>query len=374
MEHGYFKWRVPIEKLPIKEVSLPNLLTYDESFASYLTDTQHLNSGACGEVFKSPRHYAYSLLNKIELEEEPGYFRFGRAVHAAVLEPKRFRELYVVAPEFSGPTKEGKMSTRSAAAQKEKEKWYADVDPEAIILKADEMDMLCEMLDCILEHKIVGNFFKNGKAEVTGRFTHPEFGFRCKIRPDYLTIMPDGRYYFFDLKTTRSAEPGLFDKESARLVYDLKMAFYWDGLTTIFGREPEACGLIPIQKSMPSKTDICWTSELELDEGRRKYKHAIVALEKSIKTGIWPREKSFGRMLQRPQYMQDQPLPEYDWGDDEQGPKAAEDTDQHLLQRSGRADSPLPIRGEGNESHPDDGLDGRRHDPTDPGSQSGNEA
>lgn len=352
MEHGtHFKWATPTNKLPLRIApgEMKDELIYDEPFSVYLADKQHLNSGGCVDLLESPKDYIYNLLglNKKEDAEEPDYFRFGRAVHMAVLEPAKFRDSYVIEPIFEGKTKQGKLTTNPNCDEVRalKADWQASLPMDALILKEKEMDMLLEMIDCVVENPQTANIFRNGKPEVTGRFTHPKYNIRCKIRPDYITVMPDGKYYYFDLKTTRDASPGLFATEAARLKYVVKMAFYHDGLTTIMGRPPEAGALLPVQKSIPSKTDICWLNDDDIADGRRQYEYAIECLIRSMDTNDWPRQKTHGQMLSMPAWSKSEPLPEFSWRNAEKtgengGTKegnhegeGAKDSDQRSLQQ-----------------------------------------
>lgn len=329
MEHGetLFKFGVPKDRLPVilgPDESMQNALFYDEPFQIYLGDARHFNAGGAVEILDSPRAYIHKLLNN-DLEVEPDHFRFGRAVHMAVLEPARFRELYLIEPEFTGLTKEGKESSQSGEARKKKKDWYEGLDSDSMVLTPPEMDLLCEMIDCLLEHPQARNMFRDGRPEVTGRWLHPGTRICCKIRPDYLTIMPDGSYYFFDLKSTRTASAGLFATEAARLHYQVKMAFYWDGLTAILGREPNACALVPVEKSIPSKAEVFWLPEKDIDDGRRRYTYAIESLLRCLQTGKWPRPRSGGQMLSLPAWVESEPLPEFDWGNNGAKGSLAED-------------------------------------------------
>lgn len=339
MEHSYFKWEVPKGLLPLVNDDDSKELIYDEPFSEYLADREHLNSGGAVQILDSPKMYISGLLGYNKSEEEPDHFRFGRAAHMAILEPDKFRQYFLEEPEFIGLTKEGKESSQSAEARTKKKKWYEDLPPDALVLSSKELTMLTEMIDCLMDHPQAGGMFRNGRPEVTGRFLHLKYKIRCKIRPDYLTKMPDGRIYFFDLKTARSVEPGIFATDAARLKYHCKMAFYWDGLTEILGQEPEACALVPIEKGIPSRTQVYWLNDQDLEDGRRQNHFAMETLLKCIAENKWPRRKSWGQMLSLPARSYNEPLPEYDWGND----GTATDADQYPVQPEGSGSGDMPV-------------------------------
>lgn len=335
MEHGLgstlFKFGTPTELLP-KIGDRSNELFYDEPFSEYLADREHLNAGGIVNILESPRHYICALAGYGKDEDEPDYFRFGRAVHMAVLEPQKFREAFVVEPVFEGKTKKGELTTNPNCQEVKEAKaaWHANLPSDSLVLKDGEMDMLMEMIDTLLEHPQASNMFSNGRPEVTGRFMHPKYKIQCKIRPDYLTVVEsEGKYYFFDLKTARSSNAGMFATDAARLKYHVKMSFYWDGLTAIFGREPEACALIPVEKSIPSKAEVFWLNDKDLETGRRQCDYAIESLLKCMDKNIWPRRKTGGSMLQMPNWLDSEPLPEFDWGTDAKA--NSEGASQHFV-------------------------------------------
>lgn len=335
MEHGigstWFKFGNPTNLLPVIGERKGELF-YDEPFSTYLADREHLNAGGIVNILESPRQYICALAGYGKEEDEPDHFRFGRAVHMAVLEPQKFRDAFVVEPVFEGRTKKGEL-TNSPNCQEVKDAkaaWYAALPPNPLVLKNDEMDMLLEMIDTLLEHPQAANMFRNGRPEVTGRWTHPKYKIKCKIRPDYLTVVEaSGKYYFFDLKTARSAQAGMFATDAARLKYHVKMSWYWDGLTAIMGREPEGCALIPVEKSIPSKAEVFWLNEKDLETGRRQCNYAVETLLQCMEKNIWPRRKTGGSMLQMPNWLDSEPLPEFDWGTNAKAD--VEGTSQHFL-------------------------------------------
>lgn len=320
MDHGPIRGNLPPSRLPVfdHDGTQKNEFIEDESFPSYLGDFTHINAGGLQLVHRSPYHKYLELIGKdveSEEEKEKDHFRFGRIVHMAILEPKQFLNSYVVEPEFVGVTKDGKETTskNSKDVQRQISEWREILPEDALIMSQKEHDMLYEMIDCLMAHPEASNFFKNGKPEVTGRFTHPRTKLRGKIRLDYITNQENGDYFFFDIKSTRSAREGLFDREAKRLLYHMKMAWYYDACTLIMGREPAGCALVPIEKSMPSEVGVTWLNEGDLDKGRILYEKSLDTLVKCMETGIWPRRINHGRMLNMPEY-DDEPLPEYDWG------------------------------------------------------------
>jgi len=306
MEHGPFKWVKPHSlKLPKINTGEPDLLNENESFEDYLKDTSCLSSTMMKHILKSPRHYLAELAGfDVDHDDEKDHFRIGRAVHMAVLEPKRFKELYVVMPDFGAMQSPKNRATR--------DQWKLEQPKDSLILKQEELDDLYYMIDALMEHPEASNLFKNGKPEVSGRFTHQETGVRIKIRPDYFTWQGN-ELFVSDIKTTKDASPGLFATDAARLKYYLQLALYHDGIYQITNTKPEAVALIAMEKKIPYTVALYWLDPKDLEMGTQWYLYALRTFKKCIDTNQWPGTQLHGQMLSLPQWVDTQQLPRFDW-------------------------------------------------------------
>ncbi len=306
MEHGPFKWVKPHSlKLPKINSTEPDVLDENETFESYLKDTSCLSSTMMKHLLKSPRHYLAELAGfDVDEDSEKDHFRIGRAVHMAVLEPKRFKELYVVQPDFG--------AMQSPKNRAKRDEWRTEQKPDALILKQEELDHLHFMIDALMEHPEASNLFKNGKPEVSGRFTHKETGVRCKFRPDYLTSM-NSELFISDIKTTKDASPGLFATDAARMKYYLQLALYHDGVYQVTGKKPEAVALIAMEKKLPYTVALYWIDEKDLRLGTQWYLYALNTFKKCVETNQWPGTQLHGQMLSLPKWTDSEQFPQFDW-------------------------------------------------------------
>jgi exodeoxyribonuclease VIII len=148
--------------------------------------------------------------------EETKALRMGTAIHCAVLEPERFARSYLAQPDLGdGRTKAGK-EARAA--------WDASRDPSAIVLDADEHELVVRCATATREHHAVRELLRGGHAEQVLTWTDEETGLACKGRLDYLAPA-----YLIDLKSMRAETLGAFAREVAGRLYHGQLAWYLDG-------------------------------------------------------------------------------------------------------------------------------------------------
>lgn len=312
MEHSnVFRWAKN------KDIRYPDIgkelnegLRYDEPFEEYLADKSCISSSSLKRILKSPSHYLADLAGYVE-EEESDAFRFGRAAHMMILEPDRFKSLYVVEPEFTGFTKDGKMSARSDAAKKKRQEWHEQQSPNALIIKESEMEHLINMAEKLMDHPQASGILRNGRPEVSGRFIHKETGVSCKIRPDYIRLDAGGQFSIADIKTTKDATEGLFSTDAAKFRYILQLAFYHDGVAQIMGHEAEAVAFIAIEKRPPYSVSLYWMEKEDIELGRAWYEHALKTYVRCVKENRWPGPQREGQMLRLPNWAKQEPLPQF---------------------------------------------------------------
>lgn len=311
MEHGIspFKWVKPNSlKLPKIGTTEPDEINYDEAFEAYLADASCMNSGSLRTLLKSPRHYIAEKAGMHEDEDgEKDHFRFGRAAHMLVLEPAKFKQLHLVQPDFG--------AMQSPKNRAKRDEWRDGQPTGSLILTQKEMDDLLFMIDSLMEHPEIPNLLKNGRPEVSGRWTDKETLVRCRCRPDYLTNDSESRLYISDIKTTRQSGEGLFSTDAARFKYFVQLAYYHDGIAQILKQQPEAVALIAMEKKRPYDVSLYWMNEKDLELGRLWYQHALRTYVRCVKSNRWPGVQQSGQMLALPSWVHSEPLPAYEWED-----------------------------------------------------------
>lgn len=283
----------------------------------YHADKDRMSSTALRRLLKSPRSFlaTWTGLEKEDEEDEPDYFRIGRAAHMALLEQELFRKTYVIEPIHQGFTKDGKPTTSANAesVKAAKELWRAQQKPDALILSEKEMEMLLGMLESVLEHKIANGLLKDGQPETTLQWIDIDTGVWCRARPDYLVQDKNGGLHVIDFKTTRDIQSGFFATEIVKKGYHTQLAFYHDGVMECFGKQPQSLTIIATEKKYPYETAVHILHDQYFEKGQELYKHALGIYKRCIEENNWPSYSQSAAMIQPPNSIQYQTLPEFQW-------------------------------------------------------------
>lgn len=247
-------------------------------------------------IHRSPAHYIASL--ESPTEETPAMI-LGSAVHAAILEPDRFEEDYIVAPEFNKRTTAGK-AAYAAWEMENVRNWI-------VVLSKETMAQVKAMRDSVLLHPVAGPLLEQeGKAE-TSIFWHeadilgqlevaPDFVL-SKCRPDKLLF--DGRV--LDLKTTQDARQNEFMRSVANFRYHVQQAYYTSGITEQFG----GCGdfiFIAVEKAPPYAVNVVQLDEDAALVGREAYREDLYRYVKCKLTNEWPAYEPYIQTISLPRW------------------------------------------------------------------------
>lgn len=209
--------------------------------------------------------------------EETAALRIGTAIHCATLEPERFARAYVVQPDLGdGRTKAGK------AARAE---WEETRDRSAIVLDADEHELVVRCSTEARAHPAVRDLLRGGRVEEVLTWTDEETGVACKGRLDYLS--PG---YVLDLKSTRAETVHAFACEIASRLYHGQAAFYLDGAIAA-GRVDRLASqmlLIGVQTVEPYDVIPGRLQPEDIARGRSLYRSLLRRYAGCRAAGWWP--------------------------------------------------------------------------------------
>lgn len=234
-------------------------------------------------VAQSPLHYWAAKLDpdRKPKESTPAQ-KFGTALHAAILEPKRFGDRYIAMPEgLDRRTKEGKAL------------WEGLIATGKEPLPAKDMERLMRMSEAIHWHPVSAVLWDQCKPhfETSLFWTDAETGIRCKFRPD-LMIEPCKMFPYgliCDVKTAEDASPEGF----ARGVWNWEMhyqaAFYPDGFQAVFQTpKPPAFLWLAAEKESPFANAYYSAPESLMAYGRREYRRMLMLYKDCLERGQWP--------------------------------------------------------------------------------------
>jgi len=251
------------------------------SAEAYHADLTAVGSSQLKRILKSPASFKAQFGAS---PEESDAFRFGTLVHLAVLEPQAFRERCVVMPEFSGTTKDGRPSSRSAEATTKRNEWIAAMKAEnRITCTQEEMNALHGIVASVSRHSDAKALLQEGTAEQSIYFAHERTGVVNKVRPDW--VNPRLRA-LVDIKTTQDCSLDAFSKTIWNYRYDFQMAMYSEGVSQTLFR-PKTHAYIVIEKAAPYEVAVYYADDELLTLGWSDYNRANALLAKCLKTNDW---------------------------------------------------------------------------------------
>lgn len=196
-----------------------------------------VNSTSLKEMSYSPLHCYYAFTNG---REDTDALSLGRTAHAAIFEPERFKNFLVV-PEFTGLTKDGKESTRSAEAIEKKKKWL-EQHKDSEFVEQEEYDTAKELAESCYNHPATKALLETKSYnELTGVWRDEATGLLCKIRIDRLINYKHQDKVYPTILDAKTFSKRVISHNVNREIYDRKYyfqkAFYIKGVNAILNPE-----------------------------------------------------------------------------------------------------------------------------------------
>lgn len=250
---------------------------------NYHSDLTHVNSTALKKIEKSPLSFFTEFYG--EKKKQTPAMRLGSLLHKAVLEPKKFDEMFVVMPKFVGKTLQGVESANSKEAKEKRANWLQSLKPGAQVLTFEEKKQLEGMIESILRHSDAANILKLGVTERAGFYTDPETGIACRIKPD----LYDSNYQILmDVKTTQDVSLRAFEKAIVNYGYALQLGMYSSGCLAIDDKPVEHAFFICIEKTAPYEVAVYEADQTLRKKGAELYRSALQKLKSCIQANSWP--------------------------------------------------------------------------------------
>lgn len=225
---------------------------------------------------RSPGHLIEYLRSP---DEDTDAMRFGRVLHMAVLEPKKFDGLVRCMPDFG--------SQKSSANREKKAAWLSDLPPGVEAVTDEEMERISECRRQIRLHRLAGRILEEGVCEQTGHFTHPETGVMCKIRPDFMRDRPDGSIQILDLKSAADGSPEGFATAMGRYSYHIQAAMYPMGVE-IISKKRVSFAFIVVESKPPHACAIYVPDRETMDCGRSWVESGLRLYKGCYQDNHWP--------------------------------------------------------------------------------------
>lgn len=240
----------------------------DISSESYHADENIVTRSKLDALLRSPQHYKHMLSNpKVPTDA----MIIGTAVHTAVLEPEKFSQFYV---GYSGA---GNRSSKEYKA-------FAESHPDKVILTGKDYQKVVGIRDAVMNFTDypLAQLIPAGEKEKTLRWTDPQTGLTCQIRPDLLLD-----FAIFDLKKCADARPHRFMWSARDLNYDLQAAMYRIGVRETLGVELPFI-FIAVEEDAPHGIKLYEAPSTMIKDGEARFHKALETLQNCRKTNTWP--------------------------------------------------------------------------------------
>lgn len=229
-----------------------------------------VNKSTLWNLKRSPAYYKWRLDHP---QEDTAAFKFGRAVHAAILTPAVFKKDYAVIPEGID---------RRTKAGKEEYQAFLDASAGKEIISAEDAETIKGIVKAFKKNRDAVDLLKGTKRE-KALFWTDDNDVECKCRVDAFKAG-----VMIDLKTATDADTDVFSRESLRYGYDVQCAHYIDGYQHKVSSVRPDWYFIVIEKAEPYSINILKADIGFLDYGYVRRQWLIELLKSCQETGDFP--------------------------------------------------------------------------------------
>jgi hypothetical protein len=262
----------------------------DLSFERY-TSIERVNISNLKEMARSPLHYRYRCAHQ---KDSPA-LALGRAAHMALLEPGRFESDFVVWDER---TASGRLRPRNSKDYDA----FVEANKGRTVLVPDQHRFACNIRDAVRAKPIARKYLGDGQRELSFVWDDAETHAPCKGRLDLLTRV-DGCDCIVGVKSSRDLAPRAFSQQAAKLLYYLQWGFYFDGYSTLTGKEPRVVEIC-VESEPPHDCVVYVVPADVIDLGREEYRALLAKLGECERTKRWPGRSDNEVLFQLPAYLQ----------------------------------------------------------------------
>ncbi len=199
--------------------------------------------------------------------------RLGTLLHAALLEPGAW-SARIAQEKVDGRTKDGKAYNAKIAA-------YAEANPRALFVTAEEEFAVLEMHAAVMAHDEASRFFgADTKREGPIRWRDEVSGLWCKCKIDLLTC----NKMVGDVKTT--SDIASFPWSAHRYAYHCQAAHYLAGAWSALAADGPMVFIV-VASAPPYEVRTMIFGEEELALGLRQNARLLAELAECHRTGNW---------------------------------------------------------------------------------------
>ena len=235
-----------------------------------------VNQTLLTQYYLSALHAQHDALNPGEPTQSQA---LGTATHRAVLEPELFTSEYCKAPKIS----------RRTTAGKEEYAAFVVENYGRITLTDNQYNACISMRDSVwTENSIAKRILSSrGVSEVSLLWMDSEFEVACKCRIDHYCEF-GGLGTVVDLKTTRCAQPRVFERKSLfQYKYHMQAAWYLHGPNQMKEADRQFIYIL-VENTPPYAVSVARLDVGSIAQGWQDCHRAMTTHKKCIESGVFP--------------------------------------------------------------------------------------
>jgi exodeoxyribonuclease VIII len=160
-----------------------------------------------------------------------------------------------------------------------------EAHPGAITISAADAEVIEGIAAAVAAHPIARAAIEGAAVEVSGYYTDPETGVRCRIRPDALRCDIG---VIVDLKSALDASPRAFERAMHQRGYHTQAAMYAAGYHAITGEALSDLLMVAVEKALPFAVVIYRIADTALAVGTAVYRDALRRYAECLAADGWP--------------------------------------------------------------------------------------
>jgi hypothetical protein len=200
---------------------------------------------------------------------------FGTAVHVLTLEPHLADEQLIEVPSKTWQ-RPADQAIRKQAREQGK-----------VALLTARMESARWAARNLRDNPDVGHMFREGQCELSAYCPDPDTGIMRRVRPDCLSVLPDGRVIGLDVKKSTSAAPTHFAKSIRDFGYHQQKPYYEDVLVDL-DIDIADFWFVVVSDSPPHLVTVNRIPDDFVAYGRDLNRRALDLYAKCRESGEWP--------------------------------------------------------------------------------------
>ena len=228
-----------------------------------------MSASGAKKMLRSQAHYLESLNRPSD--PTPNMI-FGSATHTGALEPWRFVDEVVAAPELNLRTKAGK----------ESRELFNQEHAGKIILSPDDHARCVNTIAAVRRHPAAAKLLDGATIEQSLFWLDAKFGVPCKARWDAWN-----HGIIVDFKTCQDASPEAFGRSCATYSYDVQAAQYISAAEHVLNESPRAFCFIAVETEPPHAVAVYAAQSDMILAGRHRMDIALERYREIRETGTY---------------------------------------------------------------------------------------